>query len=230
VCPGAIACTICDVAALGIGTLSLATNGVETWQDCENGHELTVNCGVDAAGDALSVADFGLDGMSLIRDAGDGVHIVDATAEAAENASMRAGAADLTSLASSIAGNVWSVWSDFWSGRTRRPAPQNPTGPMFPAPLEDAREREPGGPRSGHDRKRRKPAFRGDSAPVAASAAYPQIASAADTAKASVACERERNWPRPGNGRERKPVRLRADAWHHLRGPYRGHLGGRLSP
>lgn len=77
---------------------------------------MTVNCGVDAAGDALSVADFGLDGMSLIRDAGGGVHIVDATAEAAENASMRAGAADLTSLASSIAGNVWSVWSDFWSG------------------------------------------------------------------------------------------------------------------
>jgi hypothetical protein len=113
---GAIACTICDVAALGIGTLSLATNGVETWQGCENGRELTVKCGVDAAGDALSVADFGLDGMSLIRDAGGGVHIVDATAEAAENASMRAGAADLTSLASSIAGNAWSVWSDFWSG------------------------------------------------------------------------------------------------------------------
>jgi hypothetical protein len=56
---GAVAYTIRNVAALGIGALSLATNGMATYQDCEHG--FSVNCGTDAAGDALSVADFGLD-------------------------------------------------------------------------------------------------------------------------------------------------------------------------
>jgi hypothetical protein len=57
-------------------------------------------------------------------------------------------------------------------GRTRRPAPQNPMGPMLPAPLEDAREHEPGGPRSGHDRERRKPAFRGGNTRILLCGAY----------------------------------------------------------
>jgi hypothetical protein len=112
---GAVACTICDVAALGIGALSLATNVAATWHDCENGREFTVSCGVDGAGDVLSVADFGLGGMSLIKDAGEGVHLGDAAAEAAENASHRAFVGDLASLAGSVAGNVRTVWSDFWS-------------------------------------------------------------------------------------------------------------------
>ena len=112
---GAVARTIRDVAALGIGALSLATNVIATWHDCDNGREFTVNCGVDAAGDDLSVADFGLDGMSLIKDVGEGVHLGDAAAEAAENASHRAFVGDLTSLAGSVTGNVWTVWSDFWS-------------------------------------------------------------------------------------------------------------------
>jgi hypothetical protein len=77
------------------------------------GRELTLNCGVDAAGDALSLADFGLDGASLIRDAGEGVHLGDAAAEAAENASHRAFVGDLASLAGSVTSNVWAVWSDF---------------------------------------------------------------------------------------------------------------------
>jgi RHS repeat-associated protein len=110
---GAVACTICDVAALGIGALSLATNGIETYQDCEHG--FTTNCGIDAAGDALSLADFGLDGASLIRDAGEGVHLADAAAEAAENASHAAFVGDLASLAGSVTSNVWGLWSDFWS-------------------------------------------------------------------------------------------------------------------
>jgi hypothetical protein len=101
------------VDALGIGALSLATNGIETYQDCEHG--FTTNCGIDAAGDALSLADFGLDGASLIRDAGEGVHLADAAAEAAENASHAAFVGDLASLAGSVTSNVWGLWSDFWS-------------------------------------------------------------------------------------------------------------------
>jgi hypothetical protein len=112
---GAVACTICDVAALGIGALSLATNGIATYQDCDNGRELTVNYGVDATRDALSVADFGFNGWSLIKDAGAGVHLADAAAEVAENAAYRAFVGDLTSLAGTVTGNVWTLWSNFWS-------------------------------------------------------------------------------------------------------------------
>ena len=76
---------------------------------------MTVKRGGDAAGDALSLADFGLDGASLIRDAGEGVHLADAAAEVAENAAYRAFVGDLTSLAGTVTGNVWTLWSNFWS-------------------------------------------------------------------------------------------------------------------
>ena len=107
----------------GIGALSLATNGIATYQDCDNGRELTVNCGVDAAGDALSLADFGLDGMSLIRDAGEGVRLGNAAAEAAENASHRAFVGDLASLAGSVTGTCGLSGQISGQVRTRCPAP-----------------------------------------------------------------------------------------------------------
>jgi RHS repeat-associated protein len=111
----AVACTVCDVVALGIGLASTAVSVAGTVNDCSNNKLATATCGIDIAGDALSFADFGLGGKSLIKFAGEGEHVVTATAEAAENAAHSAFVADMASLAGSIAGSAWTDWSNFWS-------------------------------------------------------------------------------------------------------------------